>query len=307
MANWVENKISGGRLVLHCGAQAATWNDVVAVKTPGRTGSHCPIPHATLVDMTLDALATCGYTVTEQAHALARGGAQYFGLIGLQAPPGQGGTQALEEARSGQWVLGLRNSDDKSVVAGGIIGKQAFVCDNLAFGGDSQAFAFARKHTANIIRDLPGIVMDRIGRMHEAIGAMRDREQRWRAFDLQASERERNLPQDALLARLMLDLIEYRAVTATAVPHILHEFRRADLPGGVLGRPELDDEDGAWSRPTMYRLSQAITEVDKRSPALEPTLKRHARMATVFDAYAALPGVCPPRYNSEGQPFISNN
>jgi hypothetical protein len=302
---WIENKVGNGRLVLHCGAASATWNEVVSVQTPDRTDSHVPIPHASLVDMTLDALATCGYKVLEQSHALARGGNQYFGLIGLQAPAGQGGNDAAAEAASGQWVLGLRNSHDKSVICGGIIGRQLFVCDNLAFGGDAAAFKFARKHTANIVRDLPALVMDRIGSMHAAIGAFRERERTWRTFDLQEAERRRSLPEDAILGRIMLDLIETRAVTATAVPHILHEYRRKDLPGGVLGRATLDDADDAWSRPTLFRLSQAITEVDKRSPSLDQTVRRHARMTAVFDAYAALPGDIPPRRNSQGRPLLA--
>jgi hypothetical protein len=73
----------------------------------------------------------------------------------------------------------------------------------------------------------------------------------------------------------------------------------------VLGRATLDDADDAWSRPTLFRLSQAITEVDKRSPSLDQTVRRHARMTAVFDAYAALPGDIPPRRNSQGRPLLA--
>lgn len=302
---WIQKQVGKGTLVMHCGAGHAEWADVVSVQTPDPTDSHVCIPHASLVDMTLDSLVQCGYKVREQAHALARNGAQYFGLIGIEAPHGQGGVDAMDADHDGQWVLGLRNSHDKSIVCGGIMARQLFVCDNMAFGGTASSFKFSRKHTTHIVRDLPGLVMDRIGALHQAIGAFRRRDQSWRSFDLREAERRRSLPEDAILGRIMLDLIETRAVTATAVPHILHEYRRADLPGGVRGKAMLNDADDAWSRPTLYRLAQAITEVDKRSPALEPTLKRHGRMTSVFDAYAALPGDIPARRNSQGRSFMA--
>ena len=50
------------------------------------------------------------------------------------------------------WVLGLRNSHDKTFPAGIVAGASVFVCDNLSFSGEIK---FARKHTRFIVRDLP--------------------------------------------------------------------------------------------------------------------------------------------------------
>ena len=52
-------------------------------------------------------------------------------------------------------VIGLRNSHDKVISAGVACGSGVFVCDNLCFSGEVK---LARKHTANILTDLPHLV-----------------------------------------------------------------------------------------------------------------------------------------------------
>lgn len=52
-------------------------------------------------------------------------------------------------------MVGLRNSHDKRFLVGISFGSRVFVCDNLAFTGDH---VVKRKHTANLKRDLPGLV-----------------------------------------------------------------------------------------------------------------------------------------------------
>jgi len=63
------------------------------------------------------------------------------------------------------WVLGLRNSHDKTFPAGIVAGASVFVCDNLSFSGEVK---FARKHTRFINRDLPQLVERSIGLLMES-------------------------------------------------------------------------------------------------------------------------------------------
>ena len=60
------------------------------------------------------------------------------------------------------WVLGLRNSHDKRFPAGIVAGATVFVCDNLSFSGEIE---IARKHTRFILRDLPLLTGQAIGRL----------------------------------------------------------------------------------------------------------------------------------------------
>ena len=68
----------------------------------------------------------------------------YFGLLELRSPY-IGYTD----------TVGLRNSHDKSFPVGIGFGSRVFVCDNLAFVADTE---IRRKHTAQLKRDLPGII-----------------------------------------------------------------------------------------------------------------------------------------------------
>jgi len=111
-----------------------------------------------------------GLVVGTQAHSLSHGGLRYFGLMEVQR---------AESDEDYCWVLGLRNSHDKTFPAGITAGASVFVCDNLSFSGEVK---LARKHTTHITRDLPRLVqsavgklMDRSGHPHRHLQARRPR------------------------------------------------------------------------------------------------------------------------------------
>src|SRR5207247_883637 len=130
-------------LVLHCGARAVARRDVIDVPTPGSTETWTPIPHIALVGEVERTLKTNGLIVGSQAHSLSHDAARYFGLMEIRR------TQSDEDYC---WILGLRNSHDKTFPAGVVAGMTVFVCDNLSFSGEVK---LARKHTRFIVRDLP--------------------------------------------------------------------------------------------------------------------------------------------------------
>jgi hypothetical protein len=124
------------------------------VKTPERTETHTPIPHAMLVERTHEALDRAGLEVTEEEHALGRGGLRYFGGFALKGED--------MEATDRKLVLGLRNSHDKSFASSVCIGNQMMVCENLCFSSDVK---LSRRHTLNIVRDLPLVLGSAISRV----------------------------------------------------------------------------------------------------------------------------------------------
>jgi hypothetical protein len=64
-------------------------------------------------------------------------------------------------------VLGLRNSHDKAFAAGIMAGDAPFVCTNLIF---SNEIVLGRKHTSNIITDLPRMIGDALTRLDKHWG-----------------------------------------------------------------------------------------------------------------------------------------
>ncbi len=138
-------------LILHCGASAVEFTEVTKIRTPRPTASWHPIPHDQLVRTVERTLATTSLAIGAQAHSLTHDGMRYFGLMEIHG------------RKSGSdycWVLGLRNSHDKTFPAGIVAGASVFVCDNLSFSGEVK---FARKHTRFIARDLPQLTGRAIG------------------------------------------------------------------------------------------------------------------------------------------------
>src|SRR5207248_9427921 len=142
-------------LILHCGANLVKRREVEAVTTPRSTATWNPIPHVQLIRTVEQTLAATKLTVGTFAHSLSHGGARYFGLMEVQNG---------ENSDDYCWVLGLRNSHDKTFPAGVVAGASVFVCDNLSFSGEVK---LSRKHTTFILRDLPQLVERAIGRMLE--------------------------------------------------------------------------------------------------------------------------------------------
>jgi hypothetical protein len=215
-------------LCLHSGAFQATRDQVVAVDTPPATDSWFPIPHSRLIDQTIGQLQAAGLRVDSEMHGLTPDGSRYFGVFNL-APDRIDADFNL--------AVGLRNSHDKSIVAGLALGTHVFVCDNLAFGAE---VTIARKHTRFIERDLPRLMADAIHRVVDRSGAMNRRVDAYKG-------------------------------TGVADP-VAHDLIVRSLDAGVISPPRMADVLGQWRNPkhdefqsrTAWSLFNAFTETLKR-------------------------------------------
>jgi hypothetical protein len=119
-------------LMLHCGGQLKTKEEVFAIPVPPATATYTPLPFESFITRIEKHLAVEGITVTEEHLALAK---------------------------DGQRLFGLRTSYDRSFANGVSIGAAVFVCDNLSFSGD---VTFERKHTAGMLRDLTWMISETV-------------------------------------------------------------------------------------------------------------------------------------------------
>src|SRR5579859_3922091 len=131
-------------LMLHAGATALDYDGLRQLVTPAATATHVPIPHFRVVDLLKTTLGMFGHEVTDEHHGVTPDGMKYFGLISLRST-----YTGYED------TVGLRNSHDRSFPVGIGFGSRVFVCDNLAFIADQ---VIKRRHTANLKRDLPGVI-----------------------------------------------------------------------------------------------------------------------------------------------------
>ena len=130
-------------LMLHCGGEIATLEQIAAAPVPEATDSYCPISHIDFVHMLDESTRRHFGTDTEitSTYGLTRDGARMFGVVDIKMESGQ---HCLS--------IGVRNSLDKKFSAGVALGAKVFVCDNLCFS--SSGINVFRKHTPNIVRDL---------------------------------------------------------------------------------------------------------------------------------------------------------
>tara|TARA_R110002072_G_scaffold77138_1_gene180278 strand:+ start:6330 stop:7049 length:720 start_codon:yes stop_codon:yes gene_type:complete len=135
-------------LMLHAGAEPVELSALQTVPVPEATDSHVPIPHIDFLDFVKMALQVKNHVVTTEEYGVTPDGMRFFGVLQL-------------ESKYGDYtdVVGLRNSNDKAFPVGVSYGSRVFVCDNLAFVGDN---VVKRRHTAKLLRDLPGLVIEMI-------------------------------------------------------------------------------------------------------------------------------------------------
>jgi len=236
-------------LILHCGAAEVPRKALAAVPTPAPTETWRPIPHEEYVRQVEWELPRYGLDIVHEAHALTHDGTRYFGLVQVQ-----NGCNSPDYS----WVLGLRNSHDKTLTPGRVAGAQVFVCDNLAFSGEESV---SRKHTAYILEDLPGLVGNALGRLLLMFRSQDQRVERYRATRLN----------DADAHDLTIKALDSGVVCASKIPELLKEWRE----------PRYRE----FEPRTVWSYFNATTEVLKGALHLLP--RRSQALYRLCDEYAA--------------------
>ena len=235
-------------LTLHCGASHVDLDEVRAVSTPRHTDSWCPIPHHQLITTVQRTLATTNLRIGTQAHSLSHEGQRYFGLMEVHAQ---------KSSDDYCWVLGLRNSHDKTFPAGIVAGASVFVCDNLSFSGEIK---FARKHTRFIVRDLPQLVSRSIGLL---LAKWHDQDKRIAAY------KEANIT-DIEAHDLVIRATDGGVCSNRLIPPVLHEWREP--------RHDAFESRNVWSLFNAFTESLKdgnLAELPKRTEALHGLLDTH--------------------------------
>lgn len=233
-------------LILHAGAEPVDFDGLRQLATPVATATHVPIPHADVVEMVKYSLGYFGHEIVQEDYGVTPDGMRFFGALSLRSPYGDYTD-----------MIGLRNSHDKRFPIGISFGSRVFVCDNLAFAGDT---VIKRKHTANAKRDLPGIVAGVIEPLRLKRDAQHQQFGRYQAKPL--SDDEVNI--------LIMQLYRNGAISVTAIAKVL----------GYYENPPFD-----WGDRTAWRLFNAVTYALEGKVAENPNATTHLHQ--VIDAIAA--------------------
>jgi hypothetical protein len=239
-------------LLLHCGAETVTRDQLAAVPTPRPTGTWFPLAHRDLVTEVECHLLTSGFLIKSMVHSLSHSGARYFGILQVGLPD--------RETTDYAWVVGLRNSHDKTYPAGMVAGTQVFVCDNLAFTGEVR---LSRKHTRHASRDLRNLTARAVGKLGD----------RFHNLDRRIAAYRGKHTSDWAAHDLVIRAIDCGAITTKQVPHVLAEWRKP--------RHLQFEHRNAWS------LFNAFTEAQKRTNP-HHALPRGEALHGLFDAFCGV-------------------
>ena len=232
-------------LCLHCGANEVPRTELADVVLPESTRTYMPIGHDVFLDLVEDQMNEVGFQFGGQAHSLTKEGNRYFGLVHLL-----NGTESDDHAL----VMGIRNSLDKTFPAAVSFGSQVFVCDNLAFTGEIKV---ARKHTTNIMRDLPNLVMSAVSQTT----IMRDNQNL--RFDHYKEAKLTDMRAD----HAIVDLLRCGAINTSRVKKVVEQW---------------DEPVHDFGGRTVWRMFNAVTEALKGAP-LPDVSSRTIEMQAVMD------------------------
>lgn len=239
-------------MLLHRGGYDASRDEVFSVRTPRGTDTWYPLSHRSLVSEVQSELKVSGFQITGERHALSHEGARYFGVFSIALPSRQQNDVG--------WVVGLRNSHDKTYPAGLVAGTRVLVCDNLCFSGEIR---LSRKHTKFASRDLRQLMARAVGQLGE----------KFRNLDQRVEAYRRQPFGDKETHDFIVRSIDSRVITPTQVPDILKEWRE---PSHEEFRPR-----------TLWSLFNSYTEVFKLGNP-HTTVRRSQALHGLCDAVVGL-------------------
>ena len=89
-------------MLLHCGAETVTREELFHVPTPLGTSTWYPLAHQTLLGEVETQLLGSGFEITAETHALSHAGARYFGVLSVTLP------MKWEKDYSWDTIIGLK-------------------------------------------------------------------------------------------------------------------------------------------------------------------------------------------------------
>lgn len=191
-------------MLLHCGGETVAREQVYEIPTPAGTQTWFPLAHSGLLTEVESQLQSAGFRINNEGHALSHEGARYFGLLEVAIPG--------DHQEEYSWVVGIRNSHDKSYPAGLVAGSKVFVCDNLSFTGEVK---ISRKHTRFAARDLRHLTSRAVGQLGDRFHALDDRIQAYR---------EKRVS-DKLAHDTVVRALDCRAIVTSQIPTVIEEWR----------------------------------------------------------------------------------
>lgn len=249
-------------IMLHCGANALTREQLAATEVPKPLGPrHFIRPFIEDVVEITHYLGEVGLNVVGEAYGLKRDKktntpGQYFGLMEVEW---EDSDYAL--------MIGLRGSYNQTLTRGMVVGDRVFVCDNLCFSGEIEMHT---KQTTNISLRISSMLRQSIQRVPEMAEHQAQKFDRYKQRQLSAMEAE----------YMMIDFLREQIVNPSQMGKLVAEW---DKPS--------HDEHNQYGD-SVWKMHNAVTEAIKPSNTDRPNVlnvwDRTLPLTRYLDTYITL-------------------
>ena len=232
-------------LLMQRSGEAATIEDVKEIPIPRATRTYQPVSHEQLSTMLLQMAAHLlpGFAHDNSQYGLAAEGNKMFGVHTLKS----------SETSMGL-CIGFRNSYDRSMSVGIVVGASVLVCSNLVLSGD---ITILRKHTLHVQKDMQSMALSAIYKSQRVYKEILEDAEAMRLLELSDDNAHR-----------MLGLVYGRGlITPRQIPVALREWRAP--------QHEVFEPRNVWS------LYNSITEALKSAPP-QSIMEKHLGLHRLF-------------------------
>jgi len=177
---------------------------ILSIVVPEQTNTYKPIAHKTLIDSTLEAIASCGFNVLREVYTYSKNGMRANGKYMLEF--GDDPDMSI--------MIAWQNSYDKSLSVKFAIGTWVFVCTNGMVSGDMGAFR--SKHVGDVQEITPAKLKEYICGAREVFYSMVESKEKMKEIEITPRERAE------LLGRLF---IETEMITSTQLNIVKNEIQ----------------------------------------------------------------------------------
>jgi hypothetical protein len=121
----------------------STLEHIKSIPLPARTRSYSPVGHLDLIGTLKDLLERNDFSIKNENYSLDKTGQKMFGTFILN----EGITATDDKLAAMSYMVGFRNSYNKTMAVGIAAGTHVFICSNGAITGEFLEF---RKHTSGL-------------------------------------------------------------------------------------------------------------------------------------------------------------
>ena len=236
-------------LMLSKSSQRESYESLCAVPTPTGTRTHNPVPNATFINMVANHIRNKGWNITSSTYASSfdQGNSHFVFEVQRNIGPGI----SMQIAGHGSHIK-MRSR---------ILYMQTrtHACTNMDVPCE---VPLQRKHTTNIMNELPELVVKALTKLDQAYYQHKDRLSLYKQEEISTSE----------VNDLVIQSLRDKTIPATYIPTIIDNWHE----------PRYEDFEAR----NLYTLYNCYTESFKKSPADTPA--RTQKLTNTLDALVPL-------------------